>query len=305
MRIGLYVSTGPRATLDDTLALFEAAERSGFDTAWLGQLFGHETLTTLALAGRVTRSIELGSWVIPTHPRHPGALAQQALTAQAASGGRLVLGVGTSHAAVVADRLGLDYGHPLRHTTEYLAALRPLLAGAPSRLDGVDFRVALDLDVPGASPPPLLLAALGPKMLDLATREADGVAIWLGGPRYLETFALPRLREASRERDRPFRVACGLPVLVTGDAHTGREAAQSFLARSSRLPAYRRVLDREGAAQAADVAIVGDERVVEAALRRLRDLGVTDFNAVVVPHPSDPGARERTEAVLSAQPRSS
>ena len=249
MRIGIYVSGRGRPDVASLLARFERAEEAGLQTVWVSQLFDYDALTVLALAGRATSRIELGTWVVPTFPRHPSALAQQALSVQAASGGRLALGIGLSHRAVIEKRLGLDYSKPVRHMREYLSVLNPLLRGDSVRFDGEQYRVSLALDVPVASPPPVLVGALGPQMLGLAGRSADGVAIWLGGPRYLEEFALPRVRRAAQQAGRPApRIVCGLPVAVTRERAAARAAAARLLAQSSRLPSYRAVLEREGAA---------------------------------------------------------
>jgi F420-dependent oxidoreductase-like protein len=298
MRIGLYISASAETPIDTVLDHFARAEKRGLHTAWAGQMFDFDALTLLALASARTRRIELGSWVVPTYPRHPSALAHQALTVQAASRGRLVLGVGVSHAAVVEKRLGLDYSKPLRHMREYLEVLRPLLAGEEVRHQGDEFRVRLQAGTLDAPPPPVLVAALGPKMLDLAGRHADGVAIWLGGPRYLESFAIPRLQRAARDAGRPApRIVSGVPIAVTRAGHA-RESAERFLAPSARLPAYRRVLEREGVSDPSQIAVVGDETEVEKALRDLADLGVTDVNAVPFRVAGDPQALPRTIALL-------
>jgi F420-dependent oxidoreductase-like protein len=300
VRIGIYVSADARAGIEAWLERFARAEAEGFATAWTGQLLGHDALVLLALAGRVTRRIELGSWVVPTPPRHPVVLAQQAATAQAASGGRLALGIGVSHRAVVADRLGLPYERPLAQLREYLAVLRPLLAGDEVDHRGELYRVRLRLDLAPGPPPPVLVGALGPRMLALAGSAADGAAIWLGGPRTLEHFAIPRLREAARAAGRPPpRIACGLPVAVARDVAAARASAEVFLARSARLPAYQRILAREGVASPADVALLGDEDAVARRLERLASLGVTDFAAVTFPVDGDADAPGRTRALLA------
>ena len=78
--------------------------RDGFDSYWLPQHFGADMLTVIAMAGMQTHRIELGTAVVPTYPRHPVALAQQALTAQVAVGGRLTLGIGVSYRSTVEER---------------------------------------------------------------------------------------------------------------------------------------------------------------------------------------------------------
>jgi F420-dependent oxidoreductase-like protein len=306
MRIGLYISAGAGTPIDAILARFERAEADGFHTAWAGQLFDHDALTLLALAARATRRIELGSWVVPAPLRHPAVLAQQALTAQAASDGRLLLGVGVSHAEVVARRFGEPFAHPARHMREYLEVLSPLLAGERVEHAGERYRVSLQLGRLGANPPPVLLAALGPAMLRLAGAATDGAPIWLGSRRYLETFAIPRLREAAQDAGRPApRIACGFAIAVTRDEAAARESAGAFLARSAKLPAYRRVLRRGGLARPSDAAIVGDEDAAARELSALAGIGVTDFNAVLFAVEGDPDAPARTQTFLAGLARAS
>jgi F420-dependent oxidoreductase-like protein len=304
VRIGLYISAGASAPIDAILARFQRAEADGFATAWAGQVSDHDALTLLALAARATRRIELGTWVVPAPLRHPAVLAQQALTVQAASGGRLALGVGVSHEEVVAQRFGEPFARPVRHMHEYLELLIPLLAGKRVEHAGERYRVSLQLGRLGADPPPVLLAALGPAMLRLAGAAADGAAIWLGSRRYLKAFAIPRLLEAARQAGRSApRIACGLPVVVTRDLAAAQEGAQALLARSAKLPAYRRVLERGGLARPSDAALAGDEDAVARELAALADIGVTDFTAVLFEVPGDPEAPARTQAFLAQRTR--
>lgn len=300
MRIGLYVSPAGAGSIDEVIARFEDAEAAGFHTAWSGQVFQHDLLTLLALAGRRTRRIELGSWVVPTPTRHPVALAQLATTAQHACGGRLLLGLGVSHAAVIGRRFGIDDPRPLAHLVEYLDVLEPLLRGEAVAHEGTRYRVHLRLDTPPGPAPPILVGALGPRMLALAGERTAGAALWLAGPRSLERFALPALRDAASRAGRPPpRVAVGLPIALTDDLPRAREGAERLLAASSRLPAYRRVLAREGASRPSDVAIAGGEATLRDRLDRLAELGVSDFNAVTFEVPGDAGAPARTRTWLS------
>ncbi len=303
MRIGIFVSTRGASDLEAWLDRFALLEQAGFHTAWVGQVFEYDALTLLALAGRLTRRIELGSWVVPSYPRHPSSLALQALTAQAACRGRLLLGIGASHRAIVEGKLGLDYSRPLSHLREYLSVLKPLLAGQAARFEGREFRVSLHLHTPAQPAPPLWLAALGPRMLELAGAEADGVAVWLGGPRYLGEFAVPRIHAAARAAGRAApRIAAGLPVAVA-DAARARSSADAVLAPSSALPAYRDVLAREGARSPGQLAICGSAAEVERQLAGLAALGVSDFNAVTFPVEGDPGAPARTQELLAGLAR--
>ena len=296
----MYISTRDGCSIDEALRRFERAEAAGFHTAWLGQIDDYDALGVLALAGRVTRKIELGTWVIPSHPRHPFALAQQVATVQAASRNRLVLGLGVGHRAVVEKRLGLSFTAPVRHLAAYLDVLDPLLRGEQPHGTSSGYRAELRLRVAGTTRPQILLAALGPRMLELAGRRADGVAIWLGNTQYLRDFALPRVQSAARNAGRELpRVVCGLPIAVTRLTDAARRAAGEFLGRSSRLPSYRAVLERGGARAPEDVALIGGPDDIEKALRSLAEIGVTDVNAVLFPVPEDAEAMQRTYRFLA------
>jgi hypothetical protein len=150
----------------------------------------------------------------------------------------------------------------------------------------------------------VLLAALGPAMLRLAGAAADGAAIWLGAPRFLEQLAIPGLVSAARDAGRPApRIACGFPIAVTRHVDAARESAELLLARSSKLPAYQRVLERGGLERPADAAIIGDDTTVIRALDQLARLGVTDLMAATFDVAGDPGARARTQALLAERSR--
>ncbi|MBN9492154.1 TIGR03564 family F420-dependent LLM class oxidoreductase [bacterium] len=281
MRIGIGI--GGEGDLNHVLEEFTRAETAGFDAAWVSNIFGVDAITLLALAGRVTSRLELGTFVVPTYPRHPAALAQQALTASAASGGRFTLGIGLSHRVVIENMFGLDYSKPIRHMREYLSVLLPLLAGEAVQFQGEEYRVAAQMSVPGAKRPDVIVAALGPQMLRLTGRMADGTATWMGGAAYLEKTAIPAITTAAADAGRPApRVVAGFPVAVTADV-AAREAASKQFAIYGQLPSYRAVLDIEGAADASGVAIVGSEDEVEQQIRHLAAIGVTDFNGSLFP----------------------
>ena len=299
MRIGLFLVDPREASEIDTLVdRIADAEARGFRSAWLANIRGLDALTALASAGRQTREIELGTFVVPTYPRHPSALAQQALTVQAAAQGRLTLGIGLSHRVSMETALGFDWSHPIRHMREYLTCLRPLLAGEEVSYAGEEFRLnGYQLTVPGAAPPPILVAALGPQMLQLTGRLADGTAIWMGGPRYIADHVRPAITRAAEEAGRPApRIVAGLPVCVTDRAEVVRQRAASAYERYGQLPSYRAILDREGAAGPADVALIGREDEVTEGLHKLATAGATDLAAAIfAPRGEDPA---RTQALL-------
>lgn len=302
MRIGVGVGAGAgsEGTISELVGQVQRAEQEGFDAVWVANIFGVDAITFLAIAGRETERIELATGVVPTYPRHPTALAQQALTAAAASNNRFTLGIGLSHRVVIENMLGLDYSKPIRHTREYLSVLMPLLKGEQTNFQGEEYRVAARVSVPGAKPVPVLVAALGPQMLRLAGKMADGTVTWMGGPKYLAETAVPTITAAAREAGRPApRIAAGFPVAVTDRKDEARATAAKMFAMYGQLPSYRAVLDVEGVAGPESVAIVGSEKEVEAQIRALAASGVTDFNASPFPVDGDRGSIGRTFELLA------
>ena len=298
MRIGTGVDTsGP---LETVLQSIRETEEAGFHSVWIPNIFGYDAITLMALAGQVTSSVELGTFVVPTYPRHPTAIAQSALTAAAATGGRFTLGIGLSHKIVIEDMFGMDYSKPIRHTREYLSVLMPLLEQEQVRFSGEEYRVNAKLDVAGVTRPPVVVAALGPQMLKLAGKMADGTATWMGGPKYLAEVAIPTITMAAREAGRPEpRIVAGFPVAVTADADAARASASKSFAIYGQLPSYRAVLDMEGAPDAAGVAIVGSEAEVASQLKALDGCGVTELNASPFQVHGDPEATSRTRTFLA------
>jgi F420-dependent oxidoreductase-like protein len=294
MRIGVIggVTPGEDGTIDGIVKTARDFEAKGVASFWLPNIFGLDAIATLAIAGRETKRIELGTAVVPTYPRHPVAMAQEALTAAAASNGRFTLGLGLSHKIVIEDLMGMSYAKPLRHMREYLSVLVELLAGRPAKFAGEEYRVNLGLQVPGAKPVPVLVAALGEQMLRLTGRLADGTILWMTGPKTIEQHVAPTLFGAAKEAGRPRpRIVANLPVALTNQPDAARAwVAQNFAIYGS-LPSYRAMLDREGAAGPADVTLAGDEKALDQALARLRDLGVSDFAGAIAGVDAETGKR--------------
>jgi F420-dependent oxidoreductase-like protein len=297
VRIGLFID--PPRSIDELVTQLTDAERRGFASAWLSQIFSWDALTLLAVVGREVPRLELGTSVVPTYPRHPSALAGQALTTQVATGGRLVLGIGLSHQIVVEGMWGYSYERPARHMREYLDALLPMLRGESAAVEGETLKAIGAITVPGVpSAPPVLLAALAPRMLHLAGAVADGTVTWMTGLNTIETHIVPAITAAASSAGRAApRVAVGLPICVTDDPGAAREQAARTFAIYGQLPSYRAMLDKEGAGGPADVAIAGDAAAVTAEVRRLADAGATDFAGAVFGSPEE---RARTIDVLAA-----
>jgi len=301
MRIGLMIAVGESTPLDAAVERFAEAERAGFSSAWLANIFGYDALTVLALAGCATERIELGTAVVPTYPRHPHALAQQAATVNVAVGGRLALGLGRSHEVVIESMFGLRYERAITHMREYVTIVRDLTREGACTFDGRMYRVHAPLQIPGGRPFPILIGALMPKMLRVCGELCDGTLTWMCGPRYIETTVVPVLRESAQAAGRPMpRVVCSLPVCVTDHRERAYERAAREFERYGMLPVYRACLDAEGVEGPADVALIGSEEDVRAGLLRLREAGATDFYAAAFGDGVDSRAsQERTQAFLA------
>jgi 5,10-methylenetetrahydromethanopterin reductase len=301
MRIGVMIGgDGQRRTLQDIIGTARRVEAAGLDDVWMANIFSHDAISTLALVGAATSRVGLGTAVTPTYPRHPTALAQQALTTAAASGGRFTLGIGLSHQLVIEGMLGMSYDQPARHMREYLSVLMPLARGETVNFQGEQYRVSgVALDVPDAGELPVVVAALGPVMLKLAGEMADGTNTWMVGPRTMENHIIRRLGAAAAEAGRPSpRVVGGFPIVLTNKPDDARARIAQQLTIYGQLPSYRAMLDREGVAGPADIAIAGDENRLRSDLKRLEDMGVTHFNAAIAA--VEDGAYDRTLEFLAS-----
>lgn len=288
MKIGLGI--GGR-TIAEAVANAQEAEADGFSAVWFSNIFGLDAMTACAAAGLSTDRIELGTFVVPTFPRHPHAMAQQASSTNDAAGGRFCLGIGLSHQVVIEMMFGLSFASPAKHMEEYLAVLLPLLREGKVSFSGDVYRVNANLEANGApNPPSVVVAALGPKMLQLTGASADGTATWTTGVKTLGDHIVPTITRAAEAAGRPApRIIAGLPVCVTDDADAARELAAKTFAVYGTLPSYRAMLDREGAATPGDIALVGDEEAVAKQVDALADAGVTDFGASLYGSPEEVG----------------
>ena len=298
MRIGYFGGTINDGTIDDVVDEARAAEAAGYASYWAPQIFGHDALTVLGIVGREVPRIELGTSVVPTYPRHPMMLAQQCLSVNAASGGRLCLGIGLSHQVVIEHMMGMSYDKPVRHMREYLSVLGPLSRAESVAFSGEVYNVNGAVNVPGSSPFGIVIAALGPQMLGVAATLADGTLTWCTGPETLASHIVPTITAAATAADRPApRIIAALPVCVTDDVAGASERAAKVFAIYGQLPSYRAMLDREGVAGPADIAIVGTESEVVDRTNALAGIGVTDFAAVGFA--TDPAEREATAAAMA------
>jgi len=281
MKIGIFGGAVNDGTVDDIVAEARSAEQDGFASYWAPNIFGHDALTALAIVGREVPRIELGTSVVPTYPRHPHAIAQQCHTVAAASGNRLTLGIGLSHKIVIENMLGMSYDKPVRHLREYLSVLMPLSRNEAANFDGETYKVHGGIAAKGSNGFGVVVAALGEQMLRVTAALADGTLTWCTGPATLAEHTIPTITRAADELGRPTpRVIAALPVCVTTDKAAAAERAAKVFAVYGTLPSYRAMLDREGAAGPADIAIMGSIGEVQDRVAALAAIGVTDFAAV-------------------------
>ncbi|MEM7274115.1 MAG: TIGR03564 family F420-dependent LLM class oxidoreductase [Actinomycetota bacterium] len=274
------------------------AEASGLASYWLAQTGLVDALTVFSVAGTAASSIELGTAVIPTWPRHPQALAAQALTTQAATGGRLVLGIGLAHKPSVEDRWRMTWEKPIRHMLDYLGVLEELLATGASSYEGEVWSFVGEAARPTDGPPKVMLAALGDQMLKIAGRRTDGTILWCVGPKTLASQIVPKINDAAAGADRQTpRVVCSLPVWVTDRPDEARELIAKALVIYGQLPSYRAMLDIEGVEGPADISLIGSAAQVADGLDAIAEAGATDFTAVV--QGFDPDERAAGLAVLA------
>ena len=280
-RTALFLNPG--ADLGLAVDLARRADALGYESVWTTHGVGRDALLVLSAYAAAAPRVGLGTGVVPIYPRHPVALAQQALTLSEMTGGRLRLGIGVSHRPAMADALGLDMGRPLEAMREYVAVLRGALRGAVDHA-GARYRVAWRSGLPRLpEPPPILLAGLAPPMLELCGEIADGAVLWLCAPAYIREHAVPAIRRGRARAGKPldgFEIVAAAPVCLTADPAAGAALFRAELARYLALPFYRTMLERSGFAE--DVrAWDGDPRPDAVSARLVAALaGIGDFREV-------------------------
>lgn len=291
------------AGLTAALTAVRAAEDRGFARIWMAQLPAiagvapWDVLTTFAAAGLQTERIGVASGVLVAHTQHPLALARQALTVSALTGGRLLLGIGVSHRWVVSDIYGYSYARPVGYLREYLEILTPALRGEAVDHHGDRLTAVGQLSAAGVAAPEIVIAALGPRMLQLAGSLAGGTVTSWVGVKTVGNHIVPTINAAAEAAGKPTpKVIVGLPVSVTKDVDSAKAAILSSFGASGEMPAYRAMLDAEGADTIADVCVVGDEDSVLRQLQRIAGTGATEFAALPF---GDTATVERTIGLLA------
>jgi F420-dependent oxidoreductase-like protein len=299
MRIGL---TARGTTANQLVEHAQWAEAQGFTTVWFASVTAGDPLVAMALAGRATSRIEVGTAVLQTYPCHPLLQANRVASVVDAMGrAGFTLGIGPSHEKWVTTLYGMSFDHPGRSTEEYVQILTRLLRGEGVDFDGADWSSHAATGVTTAHPVPVLVSAMGPRLAKLAGAVADGTITYLAAPKLLETRIVPQLTDAATGAGRPApRVVAGLPVAVHDDAAEARDAATRYSAMFGELPIYKRVMNEAGYEGFGDIAIVGTEQAVAAQIRSIADAGASDVWAGIFPVGDDPTASLRRTTDLLA-----
>ncbi|HET7873989.1 MAG TPA: LLM class flavin-dependent oxidoreductase [Methylomirabilota bacterium] len=318
-RTALYLNPG--ADLDAAIALARRADALGYESLWVTHGGGRDALLVLSVYAHAAPRVGLGTGVVPIYPRHPVLLAQEALTLSDLSGGRLRLGLGVSHRSMMEGALGLDMGRPLPVMREYVTVLRAALAGKVEHA-GPRYRVTWQSALPRLpQAPPILLAGLGSKMLELAGEIADGAVLWLCAPAYIREVAMPAIKRGRARAGKPldgFEVVAAVPAALTVDPAAGAAMFKAELVRYLALPFYRAMLEQSGFGAelkaydrtsradavpdrlAGALAGVGDFKTVAAFVAAHRDAGVTLPAVRPIGFPDAPHYLPTIEAAITA-----
>ena len=280
MKISCGLDTN--GSIDATVARAKRLHERGLSSLWASQINGPDTLTVLAIVGREIPGLDLGTAVVPIQPRHPAMLAAQARTVQDAMSGSLTLGIGLSHQVMVEGIWGLSFDKPAQYMREYLQALSPMLRGEKVSVKGerVSMNAPMVVGPREVRPPSLIVAALGPVMLQLAAEFADGTALWMTGTQTIKNYVVPTLRAAAESAGTTStRVVAALPITVTNDLSGARERTNEAYAIYPNLPSYKAMMDKEGATTPSDLALIGSREQVTDLVGHLAEAGATEFSA--------------------------
>ncbi|MEU9056281.1 LLM class F420-dependent oxidoreductase [Streptomyces sp. NPDC048384] len=300
MTVGVVLNASDAQNqVDATVQLAQEAAAAGLRSAWFGQTFGADSPQLAAVVGRAVPGLQVGSSAIPVFGRHPLVVSSQAQTAQAATHGRYHLGLALGTKLLTETGFGLPFERPIARLREFLTALRQLTQTGAADFHGELLTAATPISarVPGAeSGVPVLVAAMGPQALRVSGELADGILPYLAGPRALAEHIVPALTAAAEAAGRP-RIVALVHGVVTDDVDAVRARATENLAFYEQIPSYARVIELSGGRRAADLAVIGDEKAVEAEVRRYRDAGATEvvFSGTEIAGEAD---RRRTWALL-------
>ena len=277
--IVLAVNLSAPNVVDDAIAQARSAFDAGVRQIWLAQRFDVDAIALAGLIGAAVPGLGVGTSVVPINPRHPLLVASAAQTAHAAAHGNFSLGLGLGSHAPEQQGFGTVWPNPVERLREHLEVLRAIFDDGEVNYRGREFTVEPEwpVRIPGGTPVPIYVAAMGPKALRVTGELADGTLPYLAGPRTVGEFIVPTINDAAAAVGRPVpRVTAMVPALVSDDVDAARELAAQQLAFYETIPSYQKVIAREGVSSVAELAAVGSADQVRAQLRTYLDAGATD-----------------------------
>lgn len=276
----LFANVGADNAVDDFVSQARRAHELGVRQVWVAQQFDHDAISLAGLIGAAVPGLGVGTSVVPFNPRHPLALASQAQTAQAAAHGNFSLGLGLGAHEIERTSFGIAPPNTIARLREYLTILRSVFDTGAVDFRGEEFTASPSwpVAVPGGSPVPVYVAAMGPKALQVTGELADGTLPYLAGPRTIAEFIAPTITKAAADAGRPSpRIVAFVPAQISDDAEAARALAEEQLAFYATIPSYQKVIAREGLKNLADLAAIGDPDTVRRKLQTYRDAGATEI----------------------------
>src|SRR2546429_5123111 len=236
VRLGLTLPYTDRIPREATHAFVQASNRLGYDTLWIAEAYGWDAFTVLADLACVTERIKLGTGIVNVFSRSPALIAQSAASMDNISGGRFVLGLGTSGHQVIEGWHGVHFEKGIQRLRETMEVVRTVLRRERLVHEGEVFHLPMGLKLithPLRDRIPIYLASLTPSGVALAGEMADGWLPVFFLPNNYETSIKPLLEKGAARSGRPLSevsVCVHQPVVVTDDLEAGRDAVRPQLA---------------------------------------------------------------------------
>lgn len=306
LTIGVHVS-GLKAR--DIVEGIVSAERVGIDCAWMTSGgTAPDPLAVFSATALRTEHIKFGTSIVPTFPRHPLALVQEALVVDSLAPGRLRLGVGPSHKPAIEGTWGIPFVRPLEHLREYLTVLQAALREGKVDFDGKRLHAHAQL-AGGPTQVTVMASALRPNGFRVCGELADGAISWVCPLPYLRDVAVPAIRAGAAIKNRPTPpLIAHVPVAVSEDVDAVRAAAARQIGFYPRVPYYSQMFQDAGFPEAKEgqlsdrmvdaLVVHGSPAQVKERLREVPSFGASELLAMPILPAGDEEALARTLACL-------
>ncbi len=316
-KVAITLPGGPK--LEHTIARINWAEDNGFPDAWFSDAGAPDTLTQIAAIGHHTKNIRIGVAVTPVYTRSPSVLAASANVISQVIPGRFVMGLGSSSQTIMGAWNGIPLEKPVTRVKETAQLVRHMLSGEKTNFDGVTLKSHGYRQAPLEQPVPIYLAALRPKMIEMAAEVGDGVIfnLWPKSalPKMMEHVKIGAERAGKNWQD--VEIVNRAMVLCTDDKEAGRNAFRAAFAPYYATPVYNSFLAWAGHSDAAstitegwaakdraktsgalsddlidEIAIIGNEDEIRARVREDAEGGV--HTSIIAPMAATPADLDRT-----------